>query len=191
MKIFNAVYTAAVFLQLDALCDALSERESGGDSEMPESERKEAEILVRCCNLVLHELSESYFPLIERVKAKAADGRIYYDSLPKKITDVVSVKKNGVKVFFREFFDCITVPEDGEYALEYAFEPPAVTLNDDSPFKSAKPSARLAAYGIAREYCLISGMTDDAAMWDGRFLSCAQEQSRNKREKRVKRRAWL
>ena len=65
MKIFDAVYTAAVFLQLDGLCDAMNAEDFNREdykTSLSAENAAELEILVRCCNLVLGELSSSEFP---------------------------------------------------------------------------------------------------------------------------------
>ncbi len=194
MKIFDAVYTAAVFLQLDGLCDAMNaedfNREDYKTSLFAEN-AAELEILVRCCNLVLGELSSSEFPLKKCANTVSKDGRIEYSSLPEKITDIYCVLANGKSLPFAEYYDCVTVPYSGECVVTYSFAPRAVTLSSVSPYVGNKPSARLTAYGIAREYCLISGMTDDAALWDSRFVACVEEEARGRGSKVVRPRKWF
>lgn len=191
MKIYDAIYTAAVFLQLDALTDGMNA--AGFSAEDPneslqEDERRELDILLRCCNLVLGELSEE-FPLNARIDVQA-DGGIPYTALPANVAHVVSVEKEGKRVPFSQWYDRLTFPASGNVTVCYTRVPPAVALADRSPYPTDVPSARTLAYGIAREYCLISGMTDEAALWDGRFVAAVNEQSRPRKEKRVRARAW-
>lgn len=193
MKIFDAVYTAAVFLQLDELCDAMNSEgfdRANWKTNVTGETAAELDILLRCCNLVFCELSETEFPLRTTCELAVEGGKIAYDDLPEKVTDIYAVRADGASVPFRQFYDCITLPVSGKVTVEYSFAPPAVTLDGQSPYSGNKPSARLVAYGIAREYCLISGMTDDATLWDGRFTACAEEEAAVKRERRVRRRAW-
>ena len=66
MKIFDAIYTSAVFLQLDALCDAMNAEEFNREDykqSLSQENAAELDILLRCCNLVLGELSGAEFPL--------------------------------------------------------------------------------------------------------------------------------
>lgn len=193
MKIFDAVYTAAVFLQLDALCDAFNSSDfdrKDWKTSLDKENASELDILLRCCNLVLHELGETDFPLKTECTVRAQNGVIRYADFPQKATDIYAVRQNGKRVPFREFYDCITVPHDGEFTVVYSFTPPDATLEGESAYAGNKPSARLVAYGIAREYCLISGMSEDAAVWDGRFIACAEEEATVHRERRVRARRW-
>lgn len=193
MKIYDAVYTAAVFLQLDTLCDGLLNEEldkSNPSAVLGEEAMRELDLLMRCCNLVLHELAEGDFPLRAQSTLTAKNGKIAYAQLPHKAVDICTVKKDGKNVPFREFYDGITVPFSGACEVTYTFAPPVLTLADSSPYVGSKPSARLVAYGIAREYCLISGMTDDASMWDSRFVACGETQAHTRKERRVRARVW-
>lgn len=193
MKIFDAVYTAAVFLRLDELCSALSA--DGFDkndwrASLDADNARELDMLLRCCNLTLGELAEGDFPLKTKIRVKAENGRIDYAAFPEKATDILAVEASGATLPFQSFFDCVTVPYNGECTVTYTFAPPRADLGDYSPYAGNKPSARLAAYGIAREYCLINGMTDDAAMWDGRFAAAATEEARGRGDKKVRARKW-
>ncbi len=193
MKIFDAVYTAAVFLQLDELCDALNAEDfdvNNPAESMTEELYKELDILTRCCNLVIGELAESDFPLKTKCELNASAGRVNYADFGKKVTDILSVAGDGKRLPFKEYFDCFTVPYYGKVEVSFTFAPEFTPLNGVSPYSGNKPSARLVAYGIAREYCLISGMTDDAAMWDGRFSAAATEQAYARGSKTVPARRW-
>ena len=188
MKISEAVQAAAVFLQLDELSAAL-EKENGTD-ELSEENAAELDLLVRCCNLVLGELAESEFVLRAQTEVNAENGRIERAALDERLNDILSVTAHGRRLPVREYFDCITVPYSGKCTVTYTFAPAKVGIGDDSPYAGNKPSARLIAYGIAREYCQISGMTDEAAVWDGRFAAAATEEARGKCEKTVLPRKW-
>ena len=192
MKIADAIYTAAVFLQLDELCDGMNAADFSVQSPMEtlgEEQGRELDMLLRCCRLVLRELSASDFPLRGKTTVHT-DGDIVYARLPRGLTHVCGIEKGGKRVPFTEWFDRITVRAKGEVTVLYEEAPPDVTLADVSPYPTDTPSARLLAYGIAREYCLIGGMTDEASIWDGRFVTCAREEGAPRAEKLVRARAW-
>lgn len=193
MKISDAVYTAAVFLQLDGVCDYMSSEEfdpNGYKEDAGEDVRTEIDLLLRCCNLVLGELSEGDFPLKAKEKFTVTDGCIRYDDFDRKVTDIYKVEAGGKNIPFGTYYDRITLPIEGECTVTYSFAPDNAALSDLSPYKGNKPSARLTAYGIAREYCLISGMLDDAVMWSSRFDSCAQTEAACRTYKSVLPRRW-
>lgn len=192
MRIFDAVYTAAVFLGLDKVTDVMAD-ESFDKFNWKACDKEiatEIDLLLRCCNLVIHELSDSDFPLVKNVKLKSIDGRVTYNDFPDRVLDVITVKSEGKSIPFHKFFDCIIAECDGVLEITYAFEPTEVMLAGAGPHGREKPSARLVSYGIAREYCLISGRDAEASIWDGRFVACVAEEAAEKRERRVKRRAW-
>lgn len=193
MKIYDAVYTAAVFLQCNELCDAMNAENFTARNwreVLQGDEKNELDMLLRCCNLVLHELSETT-PLRSSVVLTAKDGTISKAQLPERLRDVIKAERNGVAVPVHWYCDGLRVPQDGAYTVTCDCAPAPVELWEDSPFARDVPSARTVAYGIAREYCLISGMTDDAALWDGRFTASATSEATPKRERRVRARHWL
>ncbi len=192
MRMWDAVYTAAIFLRLDELADAMSGSAGGenGADGMGENELRELGLLVRCGNLILHELSESAFPLVAKERVTVRDGRIGYEDLSRKALDVRAVESGGKRVPFTAYYDCVTVPIGGECEVVYTFVSPDLTAWDSAPYAGGKPSARLVAYGIAREYCLISGMAEEAVTWDGRFVACVAEESASGRDRRIRARVW-
>ena len=193
MKIKDAVFTAATFLQLDGITEGM-EAESF-DAAAPEGtlsneDARELALLLRCCNLVIGELAGAAFPLKKTKEVQSVDGKIAYASLDGEVLDIYAVEQGGARLPFDEFFDCVMVPVRGNCRVTYSVSPRAVTLDAQSPFAGNRPSARLIAYGIAREYCLISGRVEDAATWDGRFLAGVEEEARKKGELRIRPRAW-
>lgn len=193
MKIKDAVFTAATFLQLDDLTNGMEAE--GFDAAQPqntlsESDAHELVLLVRCCNLIIGELSNTAFPLKKKATVTSENGKLAFAALDDDVLDIYAVEQNGVRLPFDRFYDGLLVPVCGKCTITYSFAPAFCALADDSPFAGNKPSARLLAYGVAREYCLISGRTDDAAMWDGRFLAGIEEESRKKGEATILPRKW-
>lgn len=193
MKIKDAVFTAATFLQLGDIADGMGKEEfdaSTPEDTLSEEDARELALLVRCCNLVIGELASSSFPLKKVQEANSENGKIPFTALGGDVLDVYTVERDGARIPFDVFFDGLIVPVAGACRVTYSVAPDFCPLGGDSPFAGSKPSARLLAYGVAREYCLISGRTDDAAMWDGRFLAGVEEESRKKGEMRVRARVW-
>lgn len=181
MTIKNAVYYAAMLLQLD---DTLTALENG---ELDE----EALRLLRCGNLVVSEIASEYYPLKDKIKLSVDErGEITFDSFPVRPIEIFSAKdRNGISTPFTALADLIVLPSKGEYEFTYSYEPPLLQLEDDLPFPT-KITERIVAYGIACEYCLISSMTDEAVTWDKRYKDALREAVFPKTEKRVKRRGW-
>lgn len=129
MRMWDAVYTAAIFLRLDELADAMSGSAGGenGADGMGENELRELGLLVRCGNLILHELSESAFPLVAKERVTVREGRIGYEDLSRKALDVRAVESGGKRVPFTAYYDCVTVPIGGECEVVYTFVSPDLT----------------------------------------------------------------
>ena len=95
----------------------------------------------------------------------------------------------GRTVPVREYFDRILVPKKGRYEVEYSYMPQSVGLDDEIPY-TERLGARAIGYGTACEYCIISGMTDDAVLWDKRYKDALHLAETGKTDKRVKPRRW-
>ncbi len=181
MTMKNAVYYAAMLLQLD---DTLSAIERG---ELDD----EALRLIRCANLVVAEIGTEYYPLKAEVTLSTTNnGEISYADFPSRPIEIYRVEsESGASVSFACLSDRIVLPKKGKYRFTYSLEPPLLDLDESIPFPT-KITARIVAYGTACEYCLISGMTDEALTWDKRYKDAVREAIYPKAEKRVKRRRW-
>ncbi len=188
MKLKEAVYYAAMFMQLDNVCAALEN--SGGETD--EETEKEIDRLVRCANLVLNEAASDYLPLKTTETVRAGDGLfVKYTELSKPIIDLFSVTdKSGRNVKIKQYFDRMIFPYEGEFDVTYSYAPAPVKLDDELPY-TERLGARAVAYGTASEYAIISGMTDEAVLWDKRFKDALGLSSAVKRELRLPKRRWL
>lgn len=187
MKLKTAVYYAAMFLQLDSVCTALE----GESEEYTGAVKDEIDRLVRCANLVVGEAASDYVPLITREKVTADEDReIPYSMLKKSLIDIYSVKNRaGATVPVRQYFDRMVLPCPGEYEVEYGYMPDTLKITDEIPY-TERLGARAIGYGIACEYCIISGMTDDAVLWDKRYKDALHLAETKKTEKRLRGRRW-
>lgn len=186
MDLKTVVYYAAMFLQLDDVTEAL-------EGDLPYEGEAAAEIgrLTRCANLVLSETAADYMPLKTREEIYCRDGEMMFTELKKPVVDVFSVSSSaGVTVPFKQYFDRLILPKEGSYTVEYGYAPDKLALDDPLPY-SERVSARVLAYGTACEYCIISGMTDEAVLWDKRYKDAMHLSAIQKNERRVARRRWL
>lgn len=184
MKIKSAVTDAAVMLGLDEIITALESDETPSGDAADEINR-----LVRCANLVLGELAADLMPLKTR-ETLVFSPHALYSAFSRPPIDIYSVTDNsGAAVRFHEAFDRVEVKTGGDYTVEYSYSPSPVALTDEIPFPSLPPF--VLGQGIAREYCVISGMTEEASVWDQRFNASVAARVRPKKEVRIRRRAWV
>lgn len=184
MTIKEVMLTSATFLQLDETYKVIESGKVDGDEE--------SELLLRCVNLVVSEIANEYYPLKEKSVVEAnGNGEIFYEDFPKTPYDIYKVvNESGISVPFTRYHDRLIVPRVGKYEIYYSFVPAFLSLSDELPFPE-KVDARVVAYGVACEYCLISGMTEDAVVWDKRYKNALTVASFPYGEKRVKTRRWL
>ena len=185
MDLKTVVYYAAMFLQLEDVTEALE-----SDSEYIGETADEIDRLTRCANLVLSETAADYMPLKTREEIYCENGEMLFTQLSKPVIDVFSVSSAaGVTVPFKQYFDRLILPKEGSYTVEYGYAPEKLALDDPLPY-TERVSARVIAYGTACEYCIISGMTDEAVLWDKRYKDALHLAAIQKSEKRVAKRRW-
>ncbi len=185
MKLKTAIYYASMFLGLEEVSELIESGETGDDEQ-----EHEKELLLRCANLVVSEIASDWVPLKVRESVVVKGGAIEYVALNKRVVDVYSITdKWGNKVAFREFYDRIMIA-DGEYEIEYSYLPENVGIDDELPFKKNSPSERVIAYGIACEYSIISGMAEEASIFEQRFTDALSIVTKVKKEQKIKRRRW-
>ena len=184
MKLKNAIYYSAMLLRLDDVCKALESEERTEESE------QEISRLVRIANLVISETVREYLPLKTKEKITVTSDGFKYSSLKKRFADVYSVSDGqGKNVPIKCYYDFFTLPSPGEYEITYSYVPDPLALDDEAEL--GRLCERVLAYGICAEYCVISGESEGAILWDGRFKDALFMRRENKYEKRVAKRKWL
>ena len=185
MKLKTAIYYATMFLGLDEISELIESGVSGD-----EEQEREKDILTRCANLVVSEIASDWIPLKVRENITVSGGEIPYSELAKRVVDIYSINdKNGKAVSFRELYDRILIA-DGEYEIEYSHLPDTLNLDSDLPFQKERPSERVIAYGIACEYSIISGMAQEASIFEQRFIDGLNSAIKVKKEQKIKARRW-
>lgn len=147
-------------------------------------------ILLLCLNNVLSEIAEQYSFLTGEAKATITDGKISLSSLNSNVSEVTSVFRNGVKLNFTSYPDHIAVNSDGEVTVYYRYLPGKVNLDESVDF-GGKITERIVAYGVAAEYYILEGMTDEAVIFDQKYRNALAVASSPRKEIRVRARRWL
>lgn len=158
---------------------------------LDESEQSEPDFdlrtLAQCISLAVSEISGDGFPVCRKSTLAAdASGTIVPDGFNGELMAVRSVKRDGVKVDYT--FDSlgVHVPSAGQYEVEYIVSPEIAAVDvllSDAVETGASVDKELIAYLALRNFCLILGRTDEAAIWDQRYI----RESENKRLKRKSR----
>lgn len=179
MTVKEIALSAAAVLQADDIAEAIKAYSSSeADTELD----SDAETLIKCVNLAAAEISDD-FPTLVSVTAVAENGIIPLSALDdvscvKSVTD----KRGGVTAFRVDSLG-VKVARDGAYTVTYTQTPREHNL-DDEVVLGVGIDANTAAYLAARDYCLITGRADDAAVWDQMYNNAAEN-------RRLRRRATL
>jgi len=188
---------AATFLQMEELHDEIIKGNAvtaGGQAGVTGKPHLDGTLrqLVTCANLVITEVASYYLPLRARqtIKTTARGVITFVRFRNRRIVDIIRVTRDGSNVRYERKADRIILPAAGAYEIEYTFLPDALRLENRQPF-SHKIDARILALGTACEYCIISSMLDEAAMWDKRYRDAVVAAAMPRREVRLPRRRFL
>lgn len=192
MKIRDIAELAAVLLQRHDIINTnvFMQTEENDLVKNEIDSNRDLRLLIRCVNLVVKEIACDYIPLLHTQKMTAVDGKIPYTQFEKTLLEIKSVKdEGGNSVRYFTLPDCVAV-EDGNFEVSYAFIPKDKAFFDDLDFAGTKASDRVFAYGAAAEFCLISGMYDEALMWERRYKDALLVATRKNTEVIMPRRRW-
>lgn len=187
MKVKEILKLALMFLNRE---DLLIYSPFGEQTTIPTLENTEIEHLKKCFNLVYNEIATAYITLIKTEQVVFIDGVLAYNKLSKTITEIRKLYANGKNIPY-------SLEEDGIHAnvlcaqLTYSYAPEELSFEDEVFMFGGKIQDRVFAYGIAMEFCLITGLYDDAEVWETRFYSGLKEAYSKKSEIRLPSRRWI
>jgi len=192
IKMKEIVKLAATFLQSDNVLkciDCYPKPCKELDADELASAEKELNLLLRCANLTLCEIAADYFPLKTKQIFNTDDGQIKYCEFSKTPVDIYKAEKSGNDVKFRLFTDFMTTA-CGAVTVLYTYLPKDIALTGSLNFEPNKADARIAAYGTAAEYCLISSLYEEALMWDKRYKDSLMNAKRSVKGIKIPARRW-
>lgn len=131
----------------------------GGDTENQ---------LTDCGKEVLSVLTGEYTDIKTTEKTVACDNKIYYTALANDVKRIIKIEKNGTRVKFNEEAQYVTVPENVEYTVTYAYNlrVPYVTSQINLPPKFSK---NILAVAVAGEFCFRKGHYTEAEAYSNRY----------------------
>lgn len=188
IKIKDVLELCCVLLQLDNVLVYLN----GGDSlteEQRQQAEKEANLLLKCANMVFDEIAAEYIHLNAVEKHTSADGRIPYQDFTLRPIDIYAVKQNGKYVPFKRLPDEL-VTYGGEVEIYFTYKHGKKEIGDNLDF-DGRLSVRAAAYGTAAEYSLISGLYEESLIWDKRYKDCLFASLRSQKSVCLPQRSWI
>ena len=146
--------------------------------------------LIRCFNHVENELALDYLPLYFEEEIETDTGAVYYSELEKAVVRVLAVTDAwGNEAAFTLFPEYVKTTA-GKIRIRYTYTPKEKAIGDKSDFL-LYASKRLFGYGMAAEYCLLTGLFEEAAVWDKKYKDAIAATYRSKPCKKIKSRRWV
>lgn len=191
MTVKDVVALAAGCLSRDDLISALDKEESA----LSEDEKLELDALLRAYNFVENEVALDYCPLKKEETVEVTENKIYYSELSGVPVNIRKVVCGGYLQRFGTYPAYIRISDGwiGKASVVYDCIPSTKTsLDEESEFSTETGvSARLLAYGVAAQFCLVNGENGRAATWDKRFRDALLAKNLLRRTMSVRSRRWV
>lgn len=163
MKLKKIVETCAEVLGLQDVVELINKPETTAEDLKKNSSFS---ILQRCANLVLGNIAGNYVQCVARQTFVVSVNRINLDRFENDFIKVINVKKEGLEIDYDLFADHLRL-QNGTVEIEYAYMPRFE--NADSQLVINGVSEDCLVYGILAEYAFISGMFNEAKIWNEKF----------------------
>lgn len=178
------------------VCDFVGERELLAKLESTEAvtytsrEQEKLDLMVRCFNLVNQEIASDYLPFLTKEEIDVNNSILNFSTLDKTLINVYEIKnKIGMNLKFKLFPNYVEVFGHAR-SIVYSFLPSEKTLTDNVEIYNGL-SKRVYAYGVASEFLLVDGVSDDAEIWEDRFKQSLFVLSRRCGEHILPARSWI
>ena len=147
-------------------------------------------LLVKCVGLCEMELACDYFPLKAKQEFLTNSAKISEFNNP--LHEVVKVYNSfGEEVKFVSNVDGIVADTKGSIVVHYTYRPTAKGYFDSLERGNPKMDERLFAYGTIAEFMFLSGMYDDATIWDKRYKDLIQVALYANKSLKIPERRWI
>ena len=153
-------------------------------------EQEKLDLMVQCFNLVNQEIASDYLPFLTKEEIDVKNSILNFSELEKTVVNVYEVKNRfGTSLRFRLFPNYLEINGHAK-SIVYSYLPDDKVLTDNVEMLNGL-SARVYAYGVASEFLLIDGLSEDAEIWEERFKESLFVLSRKRGEHILPRRSWI
>ena len=181
---------------LKLVCESVGEREilnklnSTETVTYTEREQEKLDTMVNCFNLVNQEIASDYLPYLTKEEIDVNNSVLNFSTLSKQVVNVYEIKNRlGMNLKFKLFPNYVEIFGKAK-TIVYSYLPEELSLNDSFEFFNGL-SPRVFAYGVASEFLLIDGMSEDAEIWEDRFKDSLFVLSRRRGEHVLPKRSWI
>ena len=190
MTVKEVLVLAAGCLGRDDLISAL-DKTAGA---LTDDEKLELDSLLRCYNFVENEVALDYYALKKEETVTVSENKIYYTKLSSTPVNIRKVVCGGYLARFASYPAYVLLSDgwNGQAIIVYDYIPSNKTsLSERSEFTDTGVSARLIAYGVTAQYCLVNGETGRAAVWDKKFRDALRAKNLLRRTVTIRSRRWV
>lgn len=151
---------------------------------------KNLKLLTQCVGFCENELACDYFPLktnqsFDTNSVKIAD----FSKTLHEVTKVCDL--NGTEVDFVVTPTELIANTKGGIKVEYSYRPEEKGFDDGLERGNPKMDERLFAYGAIAEFMFLTGMYDEATLWDKRYKDLIQVASFANKSFKIPQRRWI
>lgn len=182
MEINDVIKEVANMLQLSNVYNANFDADS-----FDAQTQRDINLIISCINEVLCDIATDYLPLKKTEIINVSDGVYQLSNLSNTFHKLISV--NTKKPYTVKSENLII--ESGTYELTYSFLPEIFEFGDTIEDFDTRLTLYALCFGVAAEYCLISGNYNESEMWNSRFENAMQIARRKIGLAKLKERRWI
>ena len=187
MNVKDIIAFACSFIGEQEIMKKLTSQES---ADLTTKESEKVDTLVRCFNFVNQEIASDYLPFLYTEKIEVDNSILNFSDLTKTVVNIYALKGSfNQNIKYKLYSNYIQVFGKAK-SITYSYLPENLTLSDEVDFYNGL-SARIYAYGIASEYLLCDGLSEDAEIWEERFKESLFVLSRKRSEMNLPKRKWF
>ena len=182
MEINDVIKEVANMLQLSNVYSANFDADS-----FDTQTQKDINLIVSCINEVLCDIATDHLPLKKTETISVSGGVYQLSNLSNTFHKLIEAKTNKpYKVELENLYI-----ENGTYEITYSFLPDIYEFGDTIENFDTRLTMYALCFGVAAEYCLISGNYNESEMWNSRFESAMQIAKRKNGLTKLKERRWI
>lgn len=163
------------------------------DSNIPKEKQEILSSLILAINNTQEKILKT-ISLVTEEKVLIKDNKIEFSNFSKKLNRVLSIISNNKKLKYKIFDNYIKLTDTIDFneplLIKYSYFLPFIENLEDEINLDNIIKLKTMALGVASEYCFISGLFDDAEIWNKKFLNELNEDSKNIKNFITPKRNW-
>ena len=152
---------------------------------------KVVETLLTCYQLVENELALDYYPLVTEEEIATDTGKLDFEILQKPVVRFLAVRDVYGKHLPYDLYVGYLKTEPGILKIKYTYTPTTKKDRDGVCECALGVSSRMMAYGVASEYCFISGLYEEGEVFAKKYREAIASVYRVQKSKTISSRRWV